>query len=186
MPFTFEQSPIEGLLVIRPKVFGDSRGFFLESYKASDFAAAGVPDKFVQDNHSLSSRGVLRGLHLQVPPKEQGKLVRVAAGRVWDVAVDLRPGSATRGTWFGLELSGDNKTMFYIPPGFAHGFVTLEDNTHVLYKCTKEYSAEHERGIRYDDPDLAVEWPFRDVRVSARDAVLPYFREVDEELVKIL
>ena len=186
MPFIFEKTPIRGLLVIHPEVFKDERGFFLESYKNSEFVSAGIPDVFAQDNHSMSTRGVLRGLHFQVSPMEQGKLVRVVSGSIWDVAVDLRPASSTKHKWFGLELSAENKTMFYIPPGFAHGFVTIEDNTHFLYKCTKEYSAEHERGIRYDDPDIAVEWPFRDITVSNRDAALPYFREVDEELVKIL
>jgi dTDP-4-dehydrorhamnose 3,5-epimerase len=182
MPFTFEETPIPGLLVIHPKVFEDERGFFLETYKESDFVSAGIPGNYAQDNHSLSARGVLRGLHFQVPPMDQGKLVRVVSGSVWDVAVDIRPASSTRCKWFGLELSAENKTMFYIPPGFAHGFITLEDDTHFLYKCTKEYSAEHERGIRSDDPNLSIEWPSIGAEMSDRDAALPYFHEIDKEL----
>ena len=130
----------------------------------------------------MSTRGVLRGLHFQVSPMEQGKLVRVVSGSIWDVAVDLRPASSTKHKWFGLELSAENKTMFYIPPGFAHGFLTLENNTNFLYKCTKEYSSEYERGIRYDDPDLSIDWPSVDLEMSDRDAALPYLREFEKEL----
>ncbi len=173
MPFTFEPCEIEGLLVVRPRVFPDGRGFFLESYKQSEFGKAGIKAAFVQDNHSLSSRGVLRGLHYQLPPFAQGKLVRVLEGRVWDVAVDIRRGSPTFGRWFGMELSAEEHTLVYIPPGFAHGFVTLSERAQFFYKCTAEYSREHEAGIRWNDPSLAIRWPLGDVSVSERDQGLP-------------
>jgi len=175
MPANFSPGPLSGLVIIQPRVFPDDRGFFFESFKASEYDAAGVPSSFVQDNHSKSSKGVLRGLHLQCEPHAQGKLVRVVKGAVWDVAVDLRPGSPTLGKWFGLELSEANRTMFYIPPGFAHGFVTLEDDTEFLYKCTAEYHKASEGGIRWDDPKLAIAWPKLDVAplVSEKDAILP-------------
>ena len=177
MPCTITPGPLAGLLVIQPRVFGDDRGYFYESYNSEDLAAHGLTLPFVQDNHSKSSRGVLRGLHFQRDPHAQGKLVRVVKGRVWDVAVDIRPGSPTRGQWFGLELSEENKTLFYIPPGFAHGFVALEDGTEFLYKCTAGYHKESEGGIRWDDHDLAVGWPDLGMSflVSEKDAVLPPF-----------
>ena len=173
MPFEFEKAELEGLFVIRPKVFPDDRGFFLESYKASDFQKARIDVVFVQDNHSSSTRGVLRGLHYQLPPHAQGKLVRVLEGRVWDVAVDIRPESPTFGRWFGIELSAVDHLMFYIPPGFAHGFVTLSETAQFFYKCTAEYDKESEAGIRWDDPQIAVKWPLNDVHVSDRDRGLP-------------
>lgn len=177
MPCTVTPGPIPGLLIIQPRVFPDDRGFFFESYNAADLAAHGLTLTFVQDNHSKSSRGVLRGLHAQNEPFAQGKLVRVVKGRVWDVAVDLRPGSPTQGKWFGIELSEANRTMFYIPPGFLHGFLTLEDDTEFLYKCTAGYSKVSEVGARWDDPRLAIEWPKLDVPylVSEKDKVLPFW-----------
>lgn len=177
MPFTFKQTPIDGLVVIQPRVFGDERGFFLETYKKSEFAQNGVPVEFVQDNHSKSAKGVLRGIHYQNDPMAQGKLVSVISGAVWDVAVDLRSDSTTYGKWYGLELSGENHTMFYIPPGFGHGFVTLEDDTHFVYKCTNVYSPEHDAGIRWDDADLAIDWPITEVSVSEKDAGLPFLQK---------
>lgn len=178
MPSTFTSTPIEGLLVIQPRIFPDDRGFFFESFKASEFSAHGVPELFVQDNQSKSSRGVLRGLHFQNEPYAQGKLVRVLRGAVWDVAVDLRPGSATWGKWFGMELSEANRSMFWIPPGFAHGFLTLQDDTDFVYKCTAEYNKASEGGLRWDDPTLSISWPKieGDPLVSEKDAVLPFFR----------
>lgn len=177
MPFTFSQTDLPGVVVVEPRVFGDERGAFLETYKRSEFVAAGVTVDFVQDNHSVSQAGVLRGLHYQLPPYEQGKLVRVISGRAWDVAVDIRPDSPTFRQWVGVELSGENHRMLYIPSGFAHGFVALEDETHFVYKCTAEYDKASEGGIRWDDPDIAVEWPRGEVLVSEKDAALPPLAE---------
>ena len=179
MPFTFTPGPIEGLVIINPRVFADERGFFIESYKSSDFTAAGIKETFVQDNHSRSSRGTLRGLHFQKAPYAQGKLVRVTRGAVWDVAVDLRPGSVTFGKWFGIELSETNKILLWIPPGFAHGFVALEDNTELQYKCTAEYHAPSDGGIRWDDPDIGITWPDLGIPyiLSEKDKKLPLLRE---------
>lgn len=165
------ETDIPGPIVIAPRVFGDARGFFLESWSAAAFAAAGLPDRFVQDNHSRSARGVLRGLHFQ-NPQPQGKLVRVVAGRIWDVAVDLRRGSPAFGRWTGVELSARTHHMLWVPPGFAHGFLSLEDDTDVLYKCTAPYAPEHEASIRWDDPALAIAWPLDGITpiLSAKDA----------------
>ena len=149
---------IEGLKIIEPKVFGDDRGFFLESWNAAHFAEAGLDISFVQHNHSRSQKGVLRGMHFQ-SPGAQGKLVRVASGAVFDVVVDLRRSSATFGRWFGIELSGANKRMIWVPRGFAHGFLTLEDNTDFLYNCDAPYRADAEHTLAWDDPDVGIEWP---------------------------
>ena len=181
MPFDFKKNPLEGLLIIQPRIFTDERGFFMESYKKSEFAAAGITEDFVQDNHSFSSKGVLRGIHFQKPPHAQGKLVRVVKGAVWDVAVDLRPDSVTFGKWYGLELTEENCTMFYIPPGFGHAFLTLRDNTHFLYKCTAEYNPDSDGGVKWNDPDLSIKWPTLNKQsplVSDKDAALPYLREI--------
>lgn len=154
------KTPIEGLLILEPKVFGDERGFFFESFNAQRFSeSTGTKLEFVQDNHSRSSKGILRGLHYQLPPMAQGKLVRVVVGEVFDVAVDIRRYSPTFGKWYGLNLSAENKRQFWIPPGFAHGFVTLSEHAEFLYKTTAYYSPEHDRAIRWDDPDLAIDWP---------------------------
>jgi len=180
MPFTFTKAPIEGLVIIEPRAFPDERGYFMESYKQSDFEKAGILGPFVQDNHSRSKRGVLRGLHFQRPPYAQGKLVRVSRGRAWDVAVDLREGSPTFGKYFALELSESNRLMFWIPAGFAHGFLALEDDTELQYKCTAEYNAASDGGLRWNDPDIAIAWPDIGIApiVSAKDAALPTLREV--------
>ena len=151
---------IAGLLIIEPRVFGDARGFFYESFNQQAFdAATGTQLHFVQDNHSRSAKGVLRGLHYQLAPRAQGKLVRVVRGAVFDVAVDLRQSSPTFGRWVGAELSEDNQRQLWIPPGFAHGFLTLSDSADFLYKTTDYYSPEHERCIAWDDPALGVQWP---------------------------
>jgi dTDP-4-dehydrorhamnose 3,5-epimerase len=165
------KTPIDGLLMLKPKVFGDKRGFFFESFNASQFQeASGLEVNFVQDNHSRSSRGILRGLHYQLPPKAQGKLVRVVVGEVFDVAVDIRKSSPTFGQWYGLILSAENKRQFWIPPGFAHGFLTLSEHAEFLYKTTDYYSPEHEGSIRWDDPELAIAWPFdNEPQLSAKD-----------------
>ncbi len=173
MPFTFSECDIPGLVVIEPRVFPDSRGFFMESFKESDFLKAGIDIRFVQDNHSVSSKNVVRGLHFQKPPAAQAKLVRVVRGVVWDVAVDLRTGSPTFGRWFGIELSETNRRMFYIPAGFGHGFIALVDDTHLLYKCSAEYSPADDGGVRWDDPDIGIKWPVENPLVSEKDALLP-------------
>ena len=149
---------IEGLKIIEPQVFGDERGFFMESWNAAKFADAGMDIAFLQDNHSRSQKGVLRGMHFQ-NPGPQGKLVRVVSGAVFDVAVDLRRSSATFGQWVGVELSEANKRMVWVPPGFAHGFLTLENNTDVLYKCDAPYRPDVEHSLAWDDPDVGIEWP---------------------------
>ena len=149
---------IPDLLVIEPQVFGDNRGFFIESWSAVKFAALGLDMTFVQDNHSRSAKGVLRGLHFQ-NPNPQGKLARVTAGRAWDVAVDLRRSSPTFGRWKGIELSSANKRMLWVPPGFAHGFVSLEDGTDFQYKCTATYEPANEHSLLWNDPALGIEWP---------------------------
>ena len=179
MPFTFTRLDIPDVVLIEPRAFPDDRGFFLESYKASAFAEAGIADRFVQDNHSLSTKGVLRGLHYQLPPHAQGKLVRVVEGSVWDVAVDIRRSSATFGSWVATELSAGNHRMLYIPPGFAHGFLTLSDRAQFIYKCTAEYDKASEAGIRWDDQELAIDWPSTQETfvVSPKDSALPDFRE---------
>lgn len=165
-----ERLAIDGPLLIEPRVFGDDRGFFLESWNAEVFAANGVPATFVQDNHSRSSRGVLRGMHFQ-DPNAQGKLVRVVAGAVFDVAVDVRRSSPAFGRWAGVELSAANKRMLWVPPGFAHGFLTLADGTDFLYKCTDFYRPEHEHALAWDDPDIGIEWPLDGIepQLSAKD-----------------
>jgi len=161
---------IEGPLIIEPQVFGDERGFFLESWNAAKFAEAGLDLVFVQDNHSRSDRGVLRGMHFQ-NPGAQGKLVRVVNGAVFDVAVDLRRSSPNFGKWVGVELSAANKRMFWIPEGFAHGFLTLEDGTDFLYKSTTPYAPQHEHCLAWDDPEVAIEWPLDGIepKLSGKD-----------------
>ena len=161
---------IEGPLIIEPQVFGDERGFFMESWSAARFAQAGLDLDFVQDNHSRSQKGVLRGMHFQ-NPGPQGKLVRVVSGAVFDVAVDLRRSFPTFGEWVGVELSAENKRMFWVPHGFAHGFLTLEDDTDFLYKCDAPYSPQNEHSLAWDDPDVGIEWPLDglEVRLSDKD-----------------
>ena len=155
---TVEECEIEGLKVIIPKVFGDARGYFMESYNYNDFKEAGVDQVFVQDNQSSSTKGVLRGMHFQID-HPQDKLVRVIRGEVFDAAVDLRPGSKTFGKWFGVVLSEDNKKQLFIPKNFAHGFLVLSDTAEFCYKCTDFYHPGDEGGIRYDDPEIGIEWP---------------------------
>ena len=160
MPFEFERCEIPEVVLVKPKVFGDERGFFMETFKESDFKAFGLPTAYTQDNHSKSKAGVLRGLHYQLDPFAQGKLVRVVTGKIFDVAVDVRKGSPTYGQWVGRELSEQNKHMLWVPPGFAHGVLVLEDNSHLLYKCTGEYAPQVEQSIIWNDPDLKIAWPF--------------------------
>lgn len=173
MPFRFERLEIPEVVLIEPVVFRDERGFFVETYKYSEFAAFGIKERFVQDNHSRSTRGVIRGLHYQNPPKAQGKLVRVILGEIFDVAVDIRKGSPTYGKWVGVRLSAESRQMLYIPPGFAHGFCVLSDAAEVLYKATEEYAPECEAGILWNDPEIGVEWPVQDPIVSQKDTRWP-------------
>ena len=171
----FLRTRLDGAFVIEPAVHADARGFFLESYSQSAFAAAGLRAAFTQDNHSRSAKGTLRGLHYQLDPMAQGKLVRVVRGAAFDVGVDLRPGSPTRGQWIGETLSADNHRMLYLPPGCAHGFLALEEGTEVLYKVTQPYAPAHERGVVWNDPALAIRWPSLDVPylIAERDRRFP-------------
>jgi dTDP-4-dehydrorhamnose 3,5-epimerase len=171
-------TPIEGLLIIEPQVFTDPRGYFYESYNKEKFVAAGINIEFVQDNQSLSQKGIVRGLHFQAPPFDQGKLVRVIQGAVLDVAVDIRKNSPTYGQNFSIELSAQNRTMFYIPPGFAHGFETLEDNTIFLYKCTDVYNKQSEGGLLWNDPELGIKWQTSNPLISDKDKILPLLKDL--------
>ncbi|MGL5777268.1 dTDP-4-dehydrorhamnose 3,5-epimerase [Cetobacterium sp.] len=165
------ETGIKDLIVIEPTVFGDNRGFFMESYSKKDFSEIGMDVEFVQDNHSKSKKGVLRGLHFQTQ-HVQGKLVRVTAGAVLDVAVDLRKDSPTFGKHYLVELTADNKKMFYIPPGFAHGFLTLEDNTEFQYKCTDYYAPEFDSGVLWNDSDIGIDWNFEKYELSTEEILL--------------
>jgi dTDP-4-dehydrorhamnose 3,5-epimerase len=168
---------IPGVLIIEPKVFGDERGFFLETFNAKRYADAGIPGPFVQDNYSRSVKGTLRGLHFQ-EPQPQGKLVQVIAGAVYDVAVDIRKGSPTFGKFVGVELSAENKRQFWVPPGFAHGFYVLSESADFQYKCTALYAPEHERSLIWNDPDLAIPWPVSGApKLSAKDAAAPRLKD---------
>ncbi len=164
------ETALPGVLIIEPRVFGDERGFFMETWNADAFRSAGLDLSFVQDNHSRSSAGVLRGLHYQLT-RPQGKLVRVTAGAVYDVAVDVRRSSAHFGRWVGVELSAENRRMLWVPPGFAHGFLTLGDGTDFLYKCTDLYAPADERCIAWDDPEIGIAWPLGSMipQLSAKD-----------------
>ena len=173
------KTELSGLLIIDPKVFGDDRGYFFESFNAEVFASAGLIADFVQDNESRSVKGVLRGLHFQEPPFEQGKLVRVVRGAVMDVSVDIRKDSPTYGKWTAFELSEQNKRMLWIPPGFAHGFVTLEDDTVFIYKCTNVYNRESESSILWNDPELSIDWGIENPIISEKDSKAPLFRELN-------
>jgi len=178
MSFLCKESPISDLLIIEPSKYKDGRGFFTEKYKFSDFKLHNVP-KFVQDNYSFSDKNVIRGLHYQVAPHAQGKLVSVVRGRIWDVAVDIRKRSPFFGKWFGIELSEDNNLSFYIPPGFAHGFSVLSQNASLLYKCTNEYNQSSERGIIWNDPDLAIDWKIIEPKLSLKDTEWPKLKDAD-------
>jgi dTDP-4-dehydrorhamnose 3,5-epimerase len=177
MPFEFTRLAIPEVIKVSPRLFQDERGFFTETYKFSDFAQNGIPENFLQDNHSRSSKGVLRGLHFQHNPKAQGKLVRCVVGEILDVAVDIRQGSPTFGQWVSAVLSQDNHDMLYVPVGFAHGFLTLSDWAEVVYKTTSEYAPEADAGIRWDDPALAIEWGISTPSVSPKDEKLPLLKD---------
>ncbi len=180
MPFEFKKLEIPEVILIKPKLISDDRGFFMEAYKEDDFAKFGIKDKFVQENHSKSfAKGVIRGLHFQKKPMEQAKLVRVVSGSIMDVAVDIRRGSKTFGKWVSSLLSTKNRAMLYIPEGFAHGFCTLEENTEVLYSCSNEYSPAHDRGIIWSDNFINIHWPVLEPILSERDKKWPTLHEAD-------
>ncbi len=181
MPFEFERLEIPEVILIKPKVLSDDRGFFMETYKRSDFSAAGIEDDFVQDSYSRSTRGVLRGLHYQKWPRAQGKLTRVVAGEIFDVAVDIRKGSPTFGKWVAVTLSAENKHMVYVPPWCAHGFCVLSGEAEVAYKVTEEYAPKFEAGIIWDDPELAIQWPITVPTLSARDRAWPGVMQADND-----
>jgi dTDP-4-dehydrorhamnose 3,5-epimerase len=174
------ETPLKGLFIIEPKVWRDERGYFFESYNEQAFYNAGIDAKFVQDNQSFSQKGALRGLHGQVNPHAQGKLVRVIQGKVLDVAVDIRKDSSTYGQHFSAELSGENFSMFWVPPGFLHGFSTLEDNTIFCYKCTNLYNKDSEIGVIWNDEDLAIDWGLKpeEAILSQKDLILPKFKDI--------
>ena len=171
-----------GLVLIKPKIFGDARGYFYESWTKERYESVGITEDFVQDNVSFSSRGVLRGLHYQ-KPHTQGKLVSVLMGEVWDVVVDLCRGSPTFGKWQGFTLTGEHKEQLYVPRGFAHGFCVLSETALFQYKCTDKYSPESERGIIWNDPTLAIPWPVREPVISEKDTKHPYFKDLKDELI---
>ena len=175
-----ENTDLEGLKIIKPQVFKDERGFFFESYNIEKMKKAGIKTVFVQSNHSKSVKNTLRGLHFQIPPGGQVKLVRCSRGIIWDVAVDIRKGSSTFGKWFGIELSENNFKQFYIPIGFAHGFCVLSDVAEVQYECSAVYNKDLESGIMWNDPDLAVDWPVKKPLLSDRDTQNKLFAEFNK------
>ena len=180
MPFSFEKAAIEDVIVITPRVFNDDRGFFMETYKSSDFINNGIKEDFVQDNHSKSSKGVLRGLHYQKAPKAQAKIVRCVKGAIFDVAVDIRKGSKTYGKWVGVELTEENKKMLYIPAGFAHGFCVRSEIAEICYKSSDEYSPENDRGIMWNDPEIGIDWNLdSEPIISEKDAKHPLLKDAD-------
>lgn len=185
MPFEFVKQKIEDVILVKPKVFGDNRGFFMESYKKSDFFENGIAVEFNQDNHSKSTAHVLRGLHYQARPYGQAKLVRCSRGRIYDVAVDIRPNSKTFGKYVKVELSEENKQMLYIPEGFAHGFVVLSDVAELLYKASGEYNPQADRGVLWNDTDINIDWEidFEPI-LSDKDKVQPKLKEINLEELK--
>lgn len=176
--FTVETTPLAGVLVLTPRKFEDSRGYFLEMYHQESLATCGITDRFVQVNMSSSVKGVVRGLHYQKAPHAMSKLVSCVRGRLFDVAVDIRAGSETFGHWFGLELSATNAKMLYIPRGFAHGFAALEEDTAILYQCDGLYDAPSDAGVRWNDPDIGIAWPVEVPVLSEKDQILPCLRQI--------
>ena len=178
MPFKFEELEIHGVILVTPKVFGDGRGFFMETYKKEEFEKAGIRGEFVQDNHSKSTKGVLRGLHFQKEPYSQAKLVRCLKGELLDVAVDLRDGSPTYGKHVSVVLSEKNRQILYVPRGFAHGFLVLSKEAEFVYKVDNRYSPESEGGVMWNDPDLNIKWPIKNPVLSEKDKKWPGFKEL--------
>ena len=183
MPFTFKRLAIPEVILVEPKLFPDNRGFFAETYKMSDFKMNGIEHDFVQDNHSKSKSGVLRGLHYQANPKAQGKLVRVISGSIFDVAIDIRKNSPTYGKWVSALLNAENHHMLWVPPGFAHGVLVMEDDTQLIYKVTEQYSPEHDRCIRWDDPNIAIDWPINNPELSEKDLKAPLLKDADNNFI---
>ena len=182
MPFEFERQKNKDVILVKPKVFGDNRGFFMESYKKSDFFANGIDVEFNQDNHSKSTKGVLRGLHYQAKPYGQAKLVRCSKGRIYDVAVDIRSNSETFGQYVKVELSEENKQMLFIPEGFAHGFVALTDEVELLYKASGEYNQQADRGLLWNDKDINIDWNIDfEPLLSEKDKVQPTLKEINKK-----
>lgn len=174
MKFIFRKTGLAGLIVVKPEVGSDARGTFSENYKMSEFRKAGIKDVFVQENRSVSRKGVVRGLHFQRAPHAQAKLVRCCRGRIFEAAVDLRPGSKTYGKSFTIRLSAANGLMLYVPAGFAHGFCALTDRAEVMYKCSKEYAPAYDAGVRWNDPRLKIKWPVKRPKLSPKDRKLPF------------
>lgn len=179
MAFNFKKLIIPDVILVTPQIHGDSRGFFAEMYKQSDFEKNGISPKFIQINHSCSRKGVLRGMHYQLSPYAQGKLVCVVKGEIFDVAVDIRKGSPSFGKWVGEILSEENRKLLYVPEGFAHGFCVLSETAEVIYYCTKEYAPEHDRGIIYNDPAAAIDWPLKQPTLSGKDSTLPLLKNAE-------
>jgi len=185
MPFRFQRfDDLPEVATVEPKALDDERGWFMETYRKSEFSNQGVSEVFLQDNHSYSTaKGVLRGLHFQKQPYAQGKLVRCVVGEIYDVAVDIRKGSPTYRRWVSATLSAENRRMIWIPVGFAHGLLTITDIAEVEYKVTTEYSNSHDRAIRWNDPDIGIKWPIKKLILSSRDAQAPFLKDVDNDLV---
>jgi dTDP-4-dehydrorhamnose 3,5-epimerase len=183
MPFRFSPLVLPEVILIEPKVFPDERGYFMETYKFSEFSKNGIAERFVQGNHSHSLRNTLRGLHYQKAPKVQGKLIRVVLGEIFDVVVDIRKGSPRYGRWLGVELSSEDKRMLYVPPGFAHGACVLSAEAALLYLVTEEYSPECEAGVIWNDPALGIAWPVKNPLLSARDRTWPCLKDADNNFV---
>jgi dTDP-4-dehydrorhamnose 3,5-epimerase len=179
MPFHFERLEIPEIILVEPEIFKDTRGFFMETYKYSDFERADIEAYFVQDNFSRSSQGILRGLHYQKDPEAHGKLIQCLQGKIFDAAVDIRKGSPTFGRWVSAELSRETGRMLYVPPGFAHGFLVLSDTADVMYKCTREYSPENDRGVIWNDPDVGIRWPLKNPSLSGKDSRHPLLKDAD-------
>jgi len=180
MNFEFEKLALEGLILVTPKVYSDNRGFFQECYKKSDFVKNGIDCEFVQDNHSKSSKGVLRGLHYQAKPMAQSKLIRCIKGEILDFAVDIRPDSKSFKKWIKVELSEENRNMLFVPEGFAHGFVVLSDEAEMIYKINREYSPEHDRGFLWSDDEINVDWDIENPILSEKDKSQPKFSEINK------
>ncbi len=183
MPFNSKKLAIPDVVLIEPKIIGDERGAFSEIYKLSDFAKSGIDKQLVQVNYSKSKKDVLRGLHYQLIPKAQGKLIRAVTGKIFDVAVDIRKGSPSYGKWIGEVLSSENRKMLYIPEGFAHGFCVLSDTAEIIYYCTDEYAPGYDRGIVWSDPELQIDWPVRDPVLSEKDSQLAILRNTDNNFI---
>ncbi|MDQ1330422.1 MAG: dTDP-4-dehydrorhamnose 3,5-epimerase [Thermodesulfobacteriota bacterium] len=179
MPFIVKTLSIPDVILIEPKIFQDNRGCFFEIFRESEFNNANLPVRFPQCNFSFSKKNVIRGLHYQKHPKTQGKIITVLKGRIWDVAVDIRRNSPTYLKWLSLELDDANRFMLYIPPGFAHGFLALSEDVHLIYKCTNEYDSKLDAGIRWNDPDIGIVWPVKNPILSDRDVDLPFINETE-------